>query len=260
MLSAEKLAEGGPWNGATLVAPSTAAQELLGMQRADREARYRYALPVLDSRFKFHSEASPDHFFRWAAEHAKHAPVSKHTDGLVVPASRLRGESRELGHEAITIAHATGQDRLFRAYASRALRPKQLRKVLEKWELLRSEVEEVLPLDADIATCAVGLANQFVASGLRVKGTARNTMNDMFVAATSLMEGIPLVTDDTQLKAFYRELGWTVSSGDGLFIAAPTLPPDRQRPGNDQAPRGNRYANRPLNLRRHVGQSPPPLR
>ena len=99
----------------------------------------------------------------------------------------------------------------------------------------------------------MGLANQFVASGFRVRGTARNTMNDMFVAATPLIEGSPLVTNSGQLKAFYRELGWTVSTGDGLFIAAPTLPPDRQRPGSDQTPRGNRYANRPLSLRRHAG-------
>ena len=86
-----------------------------------------------------------------------------------------------MGHAAVAIAHETGQDRLFRAYASRGLRAKQLRRVLDKWEFLRSELEAVIPLNDAIAACAVVLANQFIDSGQHVKGT-RNTMDDTYVA------------------------------------------------------------------------------
>jgi predicted nucleic acid-binding protein len=260
VLSPEKLAENGSWNGSTLVTASTSAQEALGMQRPDREGRYRYALPVMDDRLALRAYLSPDQFFRWVSDHAKHRPVARQTDSLVVPASRLRQESRELGHAAVAIAHEAGQDRLFRAYASRGLRAKQLRRVLDKWEFLRSELAAVIPLDDAIAACAVTLANKFIDSGQHVKGTARNTMNDMYVAATSLTAGIPLVTDDSQLKAFYREHGWTVTSGDDLYIASPEPLSDTEPWNAAPAQRGDRYTNRPLNLRTHVDQTPPPGR
>lgn len=259
VLSPEKLAENGFWNGLTLVTASTSAQEVLGMQRPDREGRYRYALPVMDSRLAHRAHLSPDQFFRWVSDHAKHRPVARWTDSLVVPASRLRQESRELGHAAVAIAHEAGQDRLFRVYASRGLQAKQLRRVLDKWEFLRSELHAVIPLDNAIAACAVTLANRFIDSGGHVKGTARNTMNDMYVAATSLTAGIPLVTDDSQLEAFYREHGWTVTSSDNLYIASPVPSPD-VGPSDAAAAQRERYANRPLNLRSHVDQTPPPAR
>lgn len=260
VLSPDKLAENGSWSGSTLVTASTSAQEVLGMQRPDREGRYRYALPVMDDRLALRADLTPDQFFRWVSDHAKHRPVARQTDSLVVPASRLRQESRELGHAAVAIAHEAGQDRLFRAYASRGLRTRQLRRVLDKWEFLRSELDAVIPLDDAIAACAVTLANKFIDSGQRVKGTVRNTMNDMYVAATSLSAGIPLVTDDSQLKAFYREHGWTVTSGDDLYIASPEPPPDDGPLETAQVQRGDRYANRPRSLRSHVDQTPPPAR
>lgn len=256
VLSQEKLAENGSWGRSTLVTSSTSAQEVLGMQRPDREGRYRYALPLMDDRLKARAEMSPDQFLRWASEHAKHSPVSKQTDSLIVPASRLRGESRELGHAAIAVAHQSGQDRLFRAYASRALRVKQLGRVLDKWKFLRSQVDTVIPLDEAIVACAVVLANQFVDTGQKVKGTARNTMNDMYVAATSVITGIPLVTGDAQLKAFYQEHGWTVTTREDMFIASPVPLPTADGPEDVRAQRGDRYANRPLHLRAHVDQAP----
>lgn len=260
MLSPEKLVENGLWSESTLVTASTSAQEVLGMQRPDREGGYRYALPVMNDRLLLRANLAPDQFFRWASDHAKQRPVSRQTDSLVVPASRLRQESRELGHAAVAIAHETGDDRLFRAYAARGLRTKQLRRVLSKWEFLRAELEAVIPLDDAIAVQAVALANTFVDSGQHVKGTARNSMNDMYVAATSLAMGIPLVTADAQLKDFYREHGWTVTSDDNLYIAAPTPPPDAGASGLASTQRGDRYVNRPLNLRSHVDQVPPPGR
>ncbi len=45
VLSPEKAAENASWSGYTLVTASTSAQEILGVQRPDREGRYRYALP-----------------------------------------------------------------------------------------------------------------------------------------------------------------------------------------------------------------------
>lgn len=258
VLSPEKLAENGSWSGSTLVTASTSAQEVLGMQRPDREARYRYALPLMDGRLRHRADVPPDQFLRWASEHAKHVPVSKQTDSVIVPASRLRRESRELGHAAVAIAHETGQDRLFRAFASRGLRVKQLARVLDKWEFLRSELDAVIPLDNAIAVCAVTLANQFVDSGLHIKGTVRNTMNDMYVAATSLTTGIPLATDDVQLKAFYREHGWTVSSEDDLYIASPEPLSDVAPSDTSPEQRGDRYVNRPMGLRSHFDQTPPP--
>ncbi|MGW8483547.1 type II toxin-antitoxin system VapC family toxin [Microbacterium sp. NPDC055903] len=257
VLSPEKLAENVSWNSLTLVTASTSAQEVLGMQRPDRDARYRYALPVVDSRLRLRAETPPDQYLRWASEHAKYAPVSRQTDSRIVPASRLRGESRELGHTAIAIAHEKGQDRLFRAFASRGLRAKQLGRVLEKWEFMRSELDAVIPLDDAIVARAIALANQFVNSGLHVKGTIRNTMNDMYVAATSLVTGIPLATNDTQLKVFYREYGWTVNSEDDLYIASPVRSPDVAASDNASAQRGDRYVNQPLGLRSRFNQTPP---
>lgn len=256
VLSPEKLVEYGALGGSTFVTASTSAQEVLGMQRPDRDASYRYSLPVMDGRFKIRNDVSPDQFLRWVSEHAKRVPVSRQTDAIVVPASRLRQESRELGHTAVAIAHQTGQDRLFRAYASRGLRAKQLVKVLDKWEFLRAEVHAVIPLDDAIAARAVALADQFVDSGHQVKGTARNTMNDMYVAATSLAMGIPLVTEDAQLKSFYQEHGWSVTNGDNLLIASPAPIPIPENSEGTREQRGDRYANRPLNLRAHVDHYP----
>ncbi len=214
----------------------------------------------MDDRLALRADLTPNQFFRWVSDHAKPRPVARQTDSLVVLASRLRQESRELGHAAVAIAYEAGQDRLFRAYASRGLRTKQLRRVLDKWEFLRSELSAVVPLDDDIAACAVTLANTFIDSGQHLKGTARNTMNDMYVAATPLTTGIPLVTDDHQLKAFYREHGWTMTSGDDLYIASPE-PSSNAGPSNAVPAReGDRYSNRPPNLRSHTDQSPPPGR
>ena len=260
MLSPEKLVEHGLLGESTLVAASTSAQKVLGMQRPDREGGYRYALPMMNDRLLLRANLAPDQFFRWASDHAKHRPVSRHTDSLVVPVSRLRHESRELGHAAVAIAHETGDDRLFRAYAARGLRTKQLRRVLSKWEFLRAELEAIIPLDDAIALQAVALANAFVDSGQHVKGTARNSMNDMYVAATSLVTGIPLVTADAQLNDFYREHGWTVPSNDGLYIALPSAPSDAGSSDPASTQRGDRYINRPLSLRSHVDQVPPPGR
>lgn len=230
------------------------------MQRPDREASYRYALPVIDDRLALRANLSPDQFFRWVSDHAKHRPVARQTDSLVMPATRLRQESRELGHAAVAIAHESGQDRLFRAYASRGLRAKQLRRVLDKWEFLRAELDAVIPLDESIAARAVALAIEFVDSRMHVKGTARNTMNDMYVAATSLTTGIPLATDDVQLRAFYRERGWTVTTGDGLYIASPEPSPDVDASDVAQARKGDRYVNLPPGLRSHIDRTPPPGR
>lgn len=257
VLSPEKLAEHGSWNGAALVTASTSAQEVLGMQRPNREASYRYALPVLDDRIFHHAGVSSPQFLRWVSEHAKHRPVSRQTDSLIVPASRLRPESRELGHWAISLAHETGQDRLFCAFASRALSRKQLSRVMSKWKFLRRELDAVVPLDESIAACAVALANEFVESGLHVKGTVRNTMNDMYVAATSLATGIPLVTDDVQLRAFYSEHGWTVTNDHDLYIASPEPMSDVGRSEVAPARKGDRYVNQPPGLRSHIDQTPP---
>lgn len=258
VLSPEKLAENRSWSGSTLVTASTCAQEALGMQRPDREARYRYALPVMDDHLALRAHLTPDHFFRWVSDHAKHKPVAKQTDSLIVPASRLRQESRELGHAAVAFAHEAGQDRLFRAYASRGLRARQLRRVLDKWEFLRSELQAVVPLDDAIAACAVKLANKFIDSGQHVKGTVRNTMNDMYVAATSLTTGIPMATDDVQLRAFYSEHGFTVTNDDYLYIASPEplsdVSPSEVAPGQ----KGDRYVNQPRALRSRIDQTPPP--
>lgn len=260
VLSPEKLAEHESWRGATLVTASTSAQEVLGMQRPDKEASYRYALPVMDDRLVHRSAFLPPQVLRWASEHAKHRPVSKQTDSLIVPASRLRAESRELGHRAVSLAHESGQDRLFRAFASRALSRKQLRRVMDKWEFLRTELDAVIPLDESIAACAVVLANEFVDSRLHVKGTARNTVNDMYVAATSLTTGIPLATDDVQLRAFYRDHGWTVTSDDGLYIASPQPSPYVDPSDVAPAHKGDRYVNQPPGLRSRIDRTPPPGR
>ncbi|NYI67011.1 hypothetical protein [Spelaeicoccus albus] len=257
VLSPEKLAEHESWNGATLVTSSTSVQEVLGMQRPDREVRYRYALPVMEDRIVHHAGVSSAQFLRWMSEHAKHRPVSRQTDSLIVPASRLCPETRELGHWAISLAHETGQDRLFRVFASRALRRKQLSRIMDKWEFLREELDMVIPLDESIAACAGALANELVDSGLHVRGTVRNAMNDMYVAATSLTTGIPLATDDVQLRTFYRAHGWTVTSNDDLYIASPE--PLAEVNPSDIAPvhKGDRYVNLPPGLRSRIDRTPP---
>lgn len=118
----------------------------------------------------------------------------------------------------------------------------------------------MIPLDDTIAACAVTLANTFLGSGQHVKGTARNTMNDMYVAATSFTTGIPLVTGDVQLGAFYREHGWTVTSDDNMYIASPEqssgIDPSDVAPGH----KGDRYVNQPPALRSRIDRTPQPGR
>lgn len=259
-LSPDWVAEHGSWLDRPLFASSVSAQELLGMQVPDKETGYRYALPVLDERVhSIRHGMPPDAFIRWAIDHGKRLPISKHADRLTVPRSRLRAESLELGHAAIAVAHSGGHDRLLRAFASRGLRGKTLKRVLNKWEFLRSDVEAVIPLDEEIAAEAIVLANQFVEDGYRVKGTARNTMNDMFVAATSHVLGIPLLTDDAQLKVFYQKRGWSVAEKDSVFVATPSpsgidILKDLKSHSDSRA-----YINQPPWLRSRVKRAQPPL-
>lgn len=185
LLSPEKRDAHGDWSHCTLIAASTSAQEVLGMQRSDREHGYKFALPYAENVGRaFHHR--PEEFVRWAITHSRRRPVSKHTDRLVVSKSPLRPEAEELGHGAISSAHELGQDRIFSAYASSALRGKKLQRVIGKWKFLRSHIAHVVPLDGVIAEAALALAGRFAADGHTVKGTARNTMNDMYVAATAL--------------------------------------------------------------------------
>ncbi|GAA1878124.1 hypothetical protein GCM10009715_26030 [Paeniglutamicibacter psychrophenolicus] len=259
-LSPDWMVEHGTWLDRPLFASSVSAQELLGIQVPDKETGYRYALPVLDERvLNIHHGMSPDGFIRLVIDHGKRFPVSKHADRLTVPRSRLRAESLELGHAAIAVAHSGGHDRLFRAFASRGLRGKTLKRVLSKWEFLRSDIEAVIPLDEEIAAEAVVLANQFVEDGYRVKGTARNTMNDMYVAATSYVLAMPLLTDDAQLKIFYQKRGWSVTETDSVFVATPgpraiDILKELKSHSDSRA-----YINQPPWLRSRVNRAPPPL-
>jgi predicted nucleic acid-binding protein len=219
LLSSDRVEENDLRNSGPLFTSSVSAQELLGMQKPDSEMGYRYALPAIDERTHGPGRGAPaDMLVRWLSDHAKRWPVSKQTDRLVVPRSRLRHESLELGHLAVAAAHGGGYDGLFRAYASRGLHRRMLKPVLGKWEFLRREIEGVIPLDDEIATQAVSLADRFVEAGLHVKGTRRNTLNDMLVAATSHITGLPLATADAQLGTFYLGLGWSVKDGTAARI------------------------------------------
>lgn len=246
----------GPFLDEPLFTSSVSAQEVLGMQRPGLETGYRYALPVIDGRLPGIQQGVPvEYFNRIAIEHAVRRPVSKHTDRRVVPRSLLRAESLELGHEAITIAHDHANDRLFRAYASRGLRGTTLKRVLEKWEYLRSEIEVIIPLDKTIADRAVALANVFVESGYVAKGTARNTMNDMLIAATSEIYGIPLLTADTQLNEFYSRFGWLVRKEGSLYIASPTRPWVEEQADSATRLESRGFINLPRSLRSRSDQS-----
>lgn len=231
------------------------------MQRADKESGYQYALPVLDERIlSWRGGVAPEMLGQWIINHAKSRPVSKHADRQVVPRSRLKSESIELGHAAVAEAHERGYDGLFRAYASRGLRGKTRKNVLGKWEFLRSEIEAVIPLDEEIASQAIVLANLFVDGRFRLKGTTRNTMNDMMVAATSQVTGMPLVTGDAQLRKFYGDHGWSVRESGSMLVASPsprpaTAPP--QRDGRREESRG--FINRPRRIRPVVDYGRPPL-
>lgn len=259
-LSPGWVTEHGSWLDGPLFASSVSAQEVLGMQRPEKETGYRYALPLLDERvLNIRHGMPPDAFIRWAIDHGKRLPVSKQTDRLTAPQSRLRAESLELGHMAITVAHSGGHDRLFRAFASRGLRGKTLKRVLSKWEFLLSDVEAMIPLDEEIAAEAAVLANQFVEDGYRVKGTARNTMNDMFVAATSKVHEMPLLTDDAQLKVFYQKRGWSVTEKDSVFVATPSPRGIDSLKDSKSHSDSRVYINQPPWLRSRINQAPPPL-
>lgn len=260
LLSSEKVLEHVEQEGGPFFISSVSAQELLGMQRPGKETGYIYALPVLDEHMAgFRHGMSPEMYMRASLEHAKRFPVSKQTDRLIIPRSKLSAGSLELGHTAVAIAHAGGHDRLFRAFALRGLRGKKLQRVLSKWELLRDDVDTVIPLDDEITAHAVVLANRFMDDGHHVKGTARNTMNDMLVAATAQIGDIPLLTDDSQLRVFYQEQGWSVEDRDQVFVATPPLGnPDA--PGITQRRSESRgYINRPRSLRSPSCQAPPPF-
>lgn len=231
------------------------------MQKPDSEGAYRYALPALDERVHGPGRGMPPELLvRWMSEHAKKRPVSKQTDRLVVPRSRLQPESLELGHVAVAAAHECGYDGLLRVYASRGLHRRMLKPVLGKWEFLRREINGVIPLDDEIAAQAAALADRFVDAKLHVKGTKRNTMNDMLVAATSHITGVPLATDDAQLGRFYRSLGWSVQERDSLILATPS--PLDLAPAEPRAPRGESrgFINRPANLRKRIDYNRLPLR
>lgn len=233
-----------------LFTSSVSAQELLGMQKSAHETGYRYALPLLT-----HTPGR-----NWIVDHAKKFPVSKGADRLVVPRSLLRPESLELGHAALAIAHERGHDGLLRVYASQGLHRRMLKPVLDKWEFLRNQIDAVLPLDEEIAAHGVLLADLFVKAQIHVKGTRRNTMNDMLVAATSQVTGLPLVTDDSQLGRFYQQHGWSVVVRNSIMTATPSA---ADIGGSDSQVRrsGSRgYINRPVHMRKHIDYNRPPVR
>ncbi|WP_269939974.1 hypothetical protein [Arthrobacter sp. HY1533] len=201
---------------------SVSAQELLGMQRPGKDTGYSYALPVLDEHLLGARMGVPlNEMSRRFGDHASRSPVSKHADRQVAPRSLLGPESLELGHAAVSIAHERGFDGLFRAFATSGLRGKKLKRVLSKWELLRNDIVAVIPLDNEISAQAAVLADQFVMSGCHVKGTVRNTRNDMLVAATSQITGMSLASDDVQLMKFYNEHGWNVTTRSSGMVATP---------------------------------------
>lgn len=230
------------------------------MQKPDSEVAYRYALPAVDERVHGPSRGMPPELFvRWISEHAKKRPVSK-TDRLVVPRPRLQPESLELGHVAVAVAHQRGYDGLLRVYASRGLHRRMLKPVLAKWEFLRREIDGVIPLDDEIAAQGAALADLFVDARLHVKGTMRNTMNDMLVAATSHITGLPLATDDAQLGRFYHGLGWSVQEQGSVIVVTPS--PLDLAPAEHREPRAESrgFINRPANLRKHIDYNRPPFR
>lgn len=244
-----------------LFTSSVSAQELLGMQKPDSEVAYRYALPALNERMHGPSRVMPPELLvRWISEHARKQPVSKQADRLVVPRSRLQPESLQLGHAAVAVAHQGGYDGLLRAYASRGLHRRMLKPVLGKWEFLRREIVGLIPLDDEIAAKGAALADLFVDAKFHVKGTKRNTMNDMLVAATSCITGLPLATDDAQLGRFYRTLGWSAQEHGSVIVLTPS--PLDLAPAEHRVPRAESrgFINRPANLRKHIDYSRHPLR
>lgn len=259
-LSPEWVADQGSAISGPLFTSSVSAQEVLGMQKPNKEVGYRYALPVLDERIHIIRQGMPpEELVRWIVDHAKRYPVSKQADRLVVPRSKLRAECLELGHAAVAVAHEQALDKLLYAYAKRGLHGKSLKRVLGKWEFLREEVEAVIPLDEDINGMAVSLANRFVADGHKVKGTQRNTLNDMLVAATAQATGLTLVSADKQLMDFYQDLGWTITEVVSAFTATPAaqihLGQERRTPRAES----RRYINRPARIRTHIDYTRPPL-
>lgn len=92
-----------------LFTSSVSAQELLGMQRPNKEKGYQYALPLLRKSpyvigpLGGREWSIPD--YRYLQERAGSAPVSKGADRITVPRSLLGPEMLELGHAAVADAH-----------------------------------------------------------------------------------------------------------------------------------------------------------
>jgi len=238
---------------------SVSAQELLGMQRPGKETGYCYALPYMVPFTSVRAQYYSDHLkYRLAALPSKHKRVSPMSDRLVLPRSNMAPESIELGHAAVSAAHTYGWDRLFREYARCGLRGNKLKRVMGKWELIRTEISVVIPLDNEIASMSILLANHFVDTGRQLKGTIRNTRNDMLVAATSQVTGAPLVSRDTQLMKFYERNGWTVEESASLMVATPIRQESQAQPTHRRGFESRRYVNRPKALRAAIDYSRSP--
>lgn len=256
MLSAERVAEiNTTWNF-PLFTSSVSAQEILGMRKPGGTG-YRYALPDFGSPL-VRKTVPPWLLQEWIEHHAQQFPVAKQTDRKIFPKSSLASESLELGHDAVAFAHDQGLDGVVREYASRAVNRSTLKRILAGWELLRADVESVIPLDDEILDRAAQLANQFVAAGYDAKGSVRNTLNDLLIAATSQVAALPLVSQDKQLMRFYREQGWTITESASMFKAAPQVNAvGRAEPESTSTP--PRYLNRPQRIRFQIDYSRLPI-
>lgn len=229
---------------------SVSIQEVLGMQKVGRDSGYEYALPKVVHR-SIYRPIVP------MGAMAGHMAVAPGADRLTLPRVGLGEENIELGHQSLADAHLYRNDDIFERYLKLAIDKKtdKYKAILKKWNLIRREIDEIIPLDDDVIAEYVTLAARFTSGGYDVKTTFRNTRNDLLTMATAHVRGALLVTKDNQLMGFYEDCGFEVEDG-GDFIFVDSQPSSSERVSGPPRRLPEAFVNRPAHLRGKIKYGP----
>jgi hypothetical protein len=211
----------------------TAAEFLLIQSESPHKPNY---YPILPSRIQHPTPsdtggASPIPRILWDSR--KHAALGKHrTDQLVIHLGSYLPSYIEYGSLAIAQIINEGHEALYLSSISHLEKATQ-KKLRDRLRFLLTNKVECIALNEQMATVGVNLLAQFL-ERYETKQNARNTVNDILILGTSIVQAEALLTEDSLLRRFTAEVVGALCHerpSDQLFIDFETpLVKERREP------------------------------
>lgn len=142
----------------------------------------------------------------------------RHTDRIIIDFNNEYPSIIEYGSRAVSALIEARFPQAF--YNIISFMPKKDRKKLsDRFNFLCSNVEECIPINAEISDIAVDMLDAFTRKH-NLKKSFRNSFNDILILSTAISRGDALSTNDDELKRFSAERygGKIVGSGEKIAI------------------------------------------